>query len=209
MPAAPLGWQRLAPGPRKRKPRMNLKLPGLLAAALVTAAVPAAIAIAQAPAPGAERPRLSAETRARLLEGRIAMAKTALKLRSDQLKLWAPVEKHLRTTAAEREQRWRNAGSCARSSGSRARHGSGRPWPTASTAPARRTARARRAHESLRGGVQTLLCLAQRRAEGRCGRGAAAGGRRGFRGRGERWALRRASSDGPDASQVPQVAPKR
>ena len=34
------------------------------------------------------------------------MAKTALNLNSDQLKLWAPVEQHLRTTAAEREQRW-------------------------------------------------------------------------------------------------------
>ena len=84
---------------------MNLRLPGLLAAALVTVAVPAAIAIAQATGPNPERPRFSADARERLLEGRFAMAKTALKLTSDQQKLWEPVEQHLRTTAAEREQR--------------------------------------------------------------------------------------------------------
>ena len=63
---------------------MTLRLPGLLAAALVTSAVPAAIAVAQAPSPEGDRPRVSADMRARLLEGRIAMAKTALKLNNDQ-----------------------------------------------------------------------------------------------------------------------------
>jgi len=82
---------------------MKLKLPGMLAAALVTAAVPTAIVFAQAPGP--HRPGLSADARARLLDGRMAMAKTALNLTNDQLKLWAPVEQHLRATAAEREKR--------------------------------------------------------------------------------------------------------
>ena len=34
------------------------------------------------------------------------MAKTALKLNNEQLALWAPVETHLRTAAADREKRW-------------------------------------------------------------------------------------------------------
>jgi hypothetical protein len=77
----------------------------MLAAAMVAVAVPAAIVFAQAPGPqrGAE---LSADVRARLLEGRLAMAKTALNLSGDQLKLWTPVEQHIRTTVAERQKRW-------------------------------------------------------------------------------------------------------
>jgi hypothetical protein len=84
---------------------MNVKLTGMLAAAAVAAAVPAAMVFAQAPGPqrGAG---MSAEVRARLLEGRLAMAKTALSLNGDQLKLWAPVEEHLRARAAERQKRW-------------------------------------------------------------------------------------------------------
>jgi hypothetical protein len=85
---------------------MNLKLPGMVAAALITAAVPTAIVFAQAPGPGPQRQaRLSPDARARLLDGRMAMAKTALNLSNDQLKLWAPVEQHLRATAAERDKR--------------------------------------------------------------------------------------------------------
>jgi hypothetical protein len=83
---------------------MKLKLPGMVAAALVTAAVPTAIVFAQAPGP--QRPAaLSPDARARLLDGRMAMAKTALNLTNDQLKLWAPVEQHLRATAADRDKR--------------------------------------------------------------------------------------------------------
>ncbi len=83
---------------------MKLKLPGLLAAALVVAAVPAAIAFAQAPGPQRSA-GLSADARARLLDGRFAMAKTALKLTDAQLQLWAPVEQHMRASVAEREKR--------------------------------------------------------------------------------------------------------
>jgi LTXXQ motif family protein len=83
---------------------MKMKLPAMLAAALVTAAVPAAIVFAQAPGP--QRPAaLSADARARLLDGRIAMAKTALNLTNEQLRLWAPVEQHLRASAADRDKR--------------------------------------------------------------------------------------------------------
>ena len=82
---------------------MKLKLPGMLAAALVVAAVPAAVVFAQAPGP--ERPGLSADARARLLDGRFAMAKTALKLTDAQLQLWAPVEQHIRASVAERQKR--------------------------------------------------------------------------------------------------------
>jgi hypothetical protein len=84
---------------------MNLKLTGMLAAAAIAAAVPTAIVFAQVPGPqrGAG---LSADARARLLEGRFAMAKTALNLSGDQLKLWAPVEQHLRARADERQKRW-------------------------------------------------------------------------------------------------------
>jgi hypothetical protein len=74
----------------------------MLAAALVAAAVPAAIVLAQAP----QRPAgLSADARARLLEGRFAMAKTALNLTNDQMLLWGPVEQHIRASVAEREKR--------------------------------------------------------------------------------------------------------
>ena len=54
---------------------MNLKLTGILAAAAVAAAVPTAIVFAQAPGPqrGAG---LSADVRARLLEGRLALRRT-------------------------------------------------------------------------------------------------------------------------------------
>jgi hypothetical protein len=83
---------------------MKLKYAGMLAAALAVAAVPAAIVFAQAPGPE-RRAGLSADARTRLLEGRFAMAKTALNLTNEQLQLWTPVEQHLRASAAEREKR--------------------------------------------------------------------------------------------------------
>lgn len=47
---------------------------------------------------------VSPETRARLLEGRIAGAKAALKLNDAQLKLWAPVEEQMRANFAARQK---------------------------------------------------------------------------------------------------------
>ena len=48
--------------------------------------------------------RLSPETRARLQDGRIAMAKTALQLNEEQEKLWASVDAQIRTDYAERRK---------------------------------------------------------------------------------------------------------
>jgi hypothetical protein len=83
---------------------MNLKVPGMVAAALITAAVPAAVVFAQSQAPQ-RQPRLSADARAHLLDGRFAMAKTALNLTDAQLQLWAPVEQHIRASIADREKK--------------------------------------------------------------------------------------------------------
>lgn len=65
-----------------------------LALAAVTA-IPASVALA-ATAEKAGWMRPSAETIQRLEEGRLAMAKTALKLSPDQEKLWAPIETQVR-----------------------------------------------------------------------------------------------------------------
>ena len=83
---------------------MNLKISGIAAAALLSAAVPAAVVFAQT-TPPPHQPHLSAEARARLLDGRFAMAKTALNLTDAQLQLWAPVEQHIRASIAERQKR--------------------------------------------------------------------------------------------------------
>ncbi len=48
---------------------------------------------------------VSPETLQRLQEGRIAMAKTALKLNDAQLKLWEPVEQQMRQSFTERQKR--------------------------------------------------------------------------------------------------------
>ena len=63
--------------------------------------MPAGIAIAQAPAM-VHHGRPSADMVARLQEGRIAMAKAALKLSDAQLKLWAPLEEQIRAAIADR-----------------------------------------------------------------------------------------------------------
>ena len=65
------------------------------------AAVPATIAIARTADRGSWR--LTPETRSRLEEGKLAMAKAALQLNADQEKLWAPVEAQLRDTFKARE----------------------------------------------------------------------------------------------------------
>jgi LTXXQ motif family protein len=66
------------------------------------AAIPATIAMA-ATAKHAGWHQMSPETRARLDEGRLAMAKTALKLTPEQEKLWTPLEAQARTFFKDRE----------------------------------------------------------------------------------------------------------
>ena len=73
-----------------------------IAIAAVTA-VPATVAIAKAVDHRGGWHRLSPEARARLDEGKLAMAKTALKLSADQEKLWAPVESEIRTFFKDRD----------------------------------------------------------------------------------------------------------
>jgi hypothetical protein len=106
-----MSQRKLPPGQPQKENDMKLKLPGMLAVALVTAALPAAIVFAQTQAPKDQparadrRPGLSADARARLLEGRLAMAKTALNLTSEQLQLWGPVEAQIRSSITDRAQR--------------------------------------------------------------------------------------------------------
>ena len=49
-----------------------------------------------------EPARLSPEARSRLLDGRMVMIKETLKLNDTQLRLWAPVEQHIRARTADR-----------------------------------------------------------------------------------------------------------
>jgi hypothetical protein len=193
----------------QRNESMNLKLPGLLVAAVVTAAAPAAIAIAQSPAPEAGRPRVSPEVRARLLEGRIAMAKTALNLTNDQLGLWAPVERHLRTVAADREKRWqerRQLREKQRQSGeARQRPSLADRLDRASERMAQRAQRMKAFAEvfkpfyaSLNDQQKAVANMVLRRAAGA-----------GFRWRHERWALREGPMGGPGAPQVAPGTPKQ
>jgi len=68
---------------------------GAMAAVAAAIAIPAGVAIAKS----YEHMRwhaMSPETRARLDEGKLAMAKTALKLSPEQEKLWAPLETEIR-----------------------------------------------------------------------------------------------------------------
>jgi LTXXQ motif family protein len=79
--------------------------PVLIAASLFTTAV-FAQAPAQSPQSEPDRAsRLSPEVLARLQDGRIAMAKAALKLNDAQLKLWEPVEQQLRARFDAQRQR--------------------------------------------------------------------------------------------------------
>jgi len=88
------------------------KLSRALAITLLAASIPATIVVAQQADESdqktveqSERKRgPSPETVARLEDGRIAMAKTALKLTPEQEKLWAPVEEKIRATDAERHK---------------------------------------------------------------------------------------------------------
>jgi hypothetical protein len=94
---------------------MQTRWPKLFVPALLAAALPTAAVLAQAGRDSQgdlqNRPaRLSADARARLLDGRIAMIKETLKLNPDQLKLWAPVEQQIRDRFAARQrarEEWR------------------------------------------------------------------------------------------------------
>jgi hypothetical protein len=98
---------------------MRVSVPRFVVPMLLAAALPATAALAQTqpqppatqPGPKIEAPkqgprtRLSPEARSRLLDGRMAMIKETLKLNDTQLKLWAPVEQHIRARAADRQKR--------------------------------------------------------------------------------------------------------
>ena len=83
-----------------------------LAVTLMAATIPATIVLAQQANTGDQPAAENSETRrgpspetiARLQDGRIAMAKTALKLSPDQEKLWAPVEEKIRAGFEERRK---------------------------------------------------------------------------------------------------------
>lgn len=84
-----------------------------LAITLMAATIPATIVLAQQAPTGDQaaveksetRRGPSPETLARLEDGRIAFAKAALKLTSDQEKLWAPVEEKIRANFDERQKK--------------------------------------------------------------------------------------------------------
>ena len=84
-----------------------------LAVTLMAATIPATIVLAQQATPAEQVPAAqmsetqrgpSPETIARLQDGRVAMAKTALKLSPDQETLWAPVEAKIRAGFEERRK---------------------------------------------------------------------------------------------------------
>jgi hypothetical protein len=76
---------------------------GAWIAVAAVATIPATLAIAETMDGG--RWQTSPETRSRLEEGRLAMAKAALQLNADQEKLWAPVEEQIRNAFKAREAR--------------------------------------------------------------------------------------------------------
>jgi hypothetical protein len=77
---------------------------GLLFAIAAAAAVPATYGVAKS-VEHMGRHEMTPETRARLDEGRLAMAKAALKLTPDQEKLWAPIETQARDAFKLRDTR--------------------------------------------------------------------------------------------------------
>lgn len=87
----------------------------VVAVTLLAVSIPATMVVAQQAQQEAveskkESKGLSPETSARLEDGRIAMAKTALKLNEEQEKLWAPVEEQVRANYAarrKRDEQWR------------------------------------------------------------------------------------------------------
>lgn len=88
-------------------------LPLALGAGLAAGAALAQTAPTPAPGqapPPPKRERPSPETMQRMLDGRIAMITTALKLSDDQKKLWAPVEAKMRENQAARAKRMEQMG---------------------------------------------------------------------------------------------------
>jgi hypothetical protein len=87
---------------------MMKPISAMVVATVLAAALPSTLALAQTqpaqPAQQQQRPAISADVRAKLLDGRIAMIKTALALTDAQMKLWAPVEEQIRARAAERQK---------------------------------------------------------------------------------------------------------
>jgi len=111
---------------------MNPRISRYLIPAVLAAAIPATVVLAQQAPQGPQsepnqkrewpqRPRLSPETLNRLQDGRLAMIRESLKLNDSQLKLWGPVEQQLRARFAARQQarqefrqrmeQWRQQGS--------------------------------------------------------------------------------------------------
>lgn len=74
-----------------------------LALALLIGVSPAAVLVAQAARDGGWK--MSAESRERLQDGRLAAAKASLKLTPDQEKLWAPIEEQVRAQYKERAEK--------------------------------------------------------------------------------------------------------
>lgn len=75
-----------------------------IALALLIGLSPAAVFVAQAARDG-HHWKMSADARERLQEGKIAAAKAALKLSSEQEALWAPVEEQVRASYKARAER--------------------------------------------------------------------------------------------------------
>ncbi len=82
---------------------------GALATLAAAVAIPAGVAIAKTMDQGGWH-RMSPETRQRLDEGKLAMARTALKLNGDQEKLWSAVETELRNTFKARADKRAESG---------------------------------------------------------------------------------------------------
>jgi hypothetical protein len=73
--------------------------------AVLVASLPVAAVLAQTRTEQPRQPRgPSPEVRASLLDGRVAMIKTSLKLTPEQLKLWEPVEAKMRADFADRQK---------------------------------------------------------------------------------------------------------
>ncbi|MEQ1716844.1 MAG: Spy/CpxP family protein refolding chaperone [Hyphomicrobium sp.] len=77
---------------------------GMLAALAAAVAIPAGVALARNMEHGGWH-RMSPETQSRLDEGRLAMARTALKLNADQEKLWSALETELRAASKHRAEK--------------------------------------------------------------------------------------------------------
>lgn len=79
-----------------------------VAALALPVTIPVAAALAQTAAPPPPGPPRfegrSPETRSRLFDGRMAMARESLKLTEQQLALWMPIEAQLRATFAARQK---------------------------------------------------------------------------------------------------------